>query len=287
MEQTPPVVLGVSPHPDDELLGAPALLMALRDAGWRVVNLACSLGRPADRARRARELTEACRRAEFELLLAEGLPEIGVGEDLALARSALTRVVSTAVREQRARVIVGPSPHDGHHGHEVVGRAICDAVEADSSSVTVLLWGLWADLPFPTMVVWFDRDRLTEIEDALAAHTGELARNRFDRLLAGRAAANAVLGPERVFGFGVRGHADAGVPGGKPGDEGFAELLTEVKFDPSRGWRLGAPRTFNGSADADSLLRPFAPRPGGRESDAIDWWIRAPSLRDIYLGTRA
>ena len=40
-----PAVLAVSPHPDDELLGAGATLMALRDAGWRVINLAASLGR--------------------------------------------------------------------------------------------------------------------------------------------------------------------------------------------------------------------------------------------------
>jgi LmbE family N-acetylglucosaminyl deacetylase len=34
----------LSPHPDDELLGCPAHLFALRDAGWRIVNVALSLG---------------------------------------------------------------------------------------------------------------------------------------------------------------------------------------------------------------------------------------------------
>ena len=34
-------LLHLSPHPDDELAGMPATLMALRDAGWRIVNLAC------------------------------------------------------------------------------------------------------------------------------------------------------------------------------------------------------------------------------------------------------
>ena len=49
----PSTVLHLSPHPDDEVVGMPATLMALRDAGWRVVNLACGLGRPARHQRRA------------------------------------------------------------------------------------------------------------------------------------------------------------------------------------------------------------------------------------------
>ena len=35
-------VLHLSPHPDDEIAGMPATLMALRDAGWRVVNVAAA-----------------------------------------------------------------------------------------------------------------------------------------------------------------------------------------------------------------------------------------------------
>jgi len=31
-------VLHLAPHPDDEALGAPATLLALRDAGHRVIN---------------------------------------------------------------------------------------------------------------------------------------------------------------------------------------------------------------------------------------------------------
>ena len=51
-------VLHISPHPDDEALGAPATLLLLRRAGWRVVNAVVSLGHTddhrADGARRWR-----------------------------------------------------------------------------------------------------------------------------------------------------------------------------------------------------------------------------------------
>ncbi|HEY6398546.1 MAG TPA: PIG-L family deacetylase, partial [Solirubrobacteraceae bacterium] len=170
-------VLNVSPHPDDELLGAPAALMALRDEGWRVVNLACSLGRPDDRARRCRELGEACRLAGFELLIPDGIPPIGPGDDVARAQTVLSAVIGDALDALQADLIVGPSPHDGHHGHEVVGRAICDAVETRGGPIHVMFWGLWADLPLPNVLVPFGTVRLAEIQHALGAHAGELARN--------------------------------------------------------------------------------------------------------------
>lgn len=61
----PATALHVSPHPDDECLGAGPTLLALRAHGWRVVNLACSFGTEAAAAarRRAAELVFGWRAA--------------------------------------------------------------------------------------------------------------------------------------------------------------------------------------------------------------------------------
>jgi LmbE family N-acetylglucosaminyl deacetylase len=256
-------VLSVSPHPDDELLGAPAALMALRDAGWRVVNLACSLGRPADRARRRAELVEACRLAGFELLIPHGIPAIGRGDDLVLAQRALSAAIGAALEDVQAGLIVGPSPHDGHHGHEVVGRAIRDAVEAHGEPLHTIFWGLWADLPLPNVIVPFGQRRLAEIQRALGAHAGELVRNRLDRLVTSRAVAAAVLGPERVFGFGVSGT-----------DSDYAELLTDVAWSPAEGWKLTAPRELDPAQPAAAE--------GGQD---VGWWLHARSVRSSLSGS--
>jgi len=252
-----PVVVGVAPHPDDEILGAGATLPALRDAGWRVVNVACSLGRAADRERRRAELIEACRIARFELVIADRAPPIRAEDDLVLAQAELARAIADVMTDTGAQLLVGPSPHDGHHGHEVVGRAICDAVEGHGRPCQVMFWALWGELPLPNLFVPFDAARLEELGDALAAHAGELARNRLDRLLEARAVANAVVGPERVFGFGGRGGSDR-----------YAELLTSVTWSARTGWRLAAPRRLDSvrSLTCD----------GGAE---IEWWLRAPSVR--------
>ena len=232
--------------------------MALRDAGWRVVNLACSLGRPADRERRRVELRQACRLAGFDLEVPAGLPPIGAHDDLALAQPAISGAIADAAHELDAQLIVGPSPHDAHPAHEGVGRAIRDAVEARGSAMNVMFWGIWGELPLPNVLVPFDADRLAEVQHALAAHAGELQRNRFDRLVESRAVAHAVLGPERVFGFGV------------PGSEhDYVELLTQVVWSPEAGWRLTAPREFDAS-------QPLGTDVGGRE---IGWWLHARSVR--------
>ena len=92
-------LLHLSPHPDDEVAGMPATLMALRDAGWRIVNLACGLGRPEQHQRRRAEVEEACRRAGFELLPCEPPLALSAGDDLAAAEETLVTLLARVLPE--------------------------------------------------------------------------------------------------------------------------------------------------------------------------------------------
>ncbi|HZO34521.1 MAG TPA: PIG-L family deacetylase [Gaiellaceae bacterium] len=231
-------VVHFSPHPDDELLGAPGALFALRDAGRRIVNVACSLGRPHQELRRRGELEEACRRAGFELRLEDVEPE-------------------TVLADLRPGLVVAPNPHDRHPFHEEVARAALAAVAAAGAPQTVWLWSLWGETGLPTLAVEVTDERLAEIEHALGAHEGELARNDSRRLLAARSTASAVLGAERVFGFGA-----PSLPFPR------AELLTELRLAGGR-WRLCEPRVLRTGAEADDGV--------AGESDVTDWLLE-PSL---------
>ena len=290
---TSPVVLHVAPHPDDELIGAPAILMVLRDAGWRVVNLTCSLGANADRERRRRELEDACQRARFECeVIATPLDDPLASRDLAEARRRLTAEVVDALERHRPRLVVAPSPHDRHRGHEVVGRAVVSACAADADGDAdapgqgeggpaparaperLWLWGLWADLPFPTLAVRFGETRMTEILYALSAHAGEMARNDYRRLVRGRAEMNASLGPERVFGFGTSSAAAAPTPeSASASDTPYVEVLTELGRRAGH-WHLGAPRWLD-------PLAPLAPT-AGLGDGVIDAWLEEASLTDRF-----
>ena len=234
----PLTVVHLSPHPDDELMGAGATLLRLRDAGHRIVNVACSLGRrPERRERRRAELVEACARAGFELLVVDGLDRV-------------------AELVADADLVVAPSPHDGHPWHEAVGRAARDAL-AEDDAPRLWLWGLWADLPLPTLFVGFGDDELTRATHALRAHAGELARNDYAALLRARAIAARVQGAERVFGFGAPGRSVA-----------YAELLTETAYAGGEWWA--------GAAREPDPAAPLAPVPRERP---LGWWLDAPSFR--------
>jgi LmbE family N-acetylglucosaminyl deacetylase len=259
-------VLHVSPHPDDELLGAPATLMSLRDAGSRVVNLTCSLGRPDQRSRRRRELDEALARARFASVVHEPPLAISAGDDLPAAQRALTNTIQQLLLDEPVGIVISPSPHDGHPGHELVAQATRDALRSTTARPAAWwMWGLWADLPLPTLYVPFAEQRLAEIAHALGAYEGELARNDYAALLRPRAQAQRVLGAERVFGLGSSARAGP-----------YAELLTEVLLGDG-AWQLGAGRT-------PSLDRPLD---GATGVSSIDWWLDSPSVADRAQQARA
>jgi LmbE family N-acetylglucosaminyl deacetylase len=250
-------LLHLSPHPDDELAGMPATLMALRDAGWRIVNLACGLGRPEQHERRLAELEEACRRAGFDLLPCDPPLALSSGDDLIASEVALVNLLARLLPELSPSLVCAPSPHDGHHAHELVGRAARRALEAYAGPVPHLwLWGVWADLPFPTLVVPFDRARLDEIQHALAAHASELARLPIDRLVEARGTLSAGVGEERVHGSGVPSDPEVEL----------AELICEVALTPA-GWHLGTARRFI----AEAPIAPPSERP-------IGWWLAGESV---------
>ena len=227
-------VVHVSAHPDDEALGAPATLLLLRRAGWTVVHALVGLGRSADHERRRREAVDAAQRGGFELVLPETPFAIASTDDLDAAQPRVTEWLRHLLTERAPTIVVSASLHDAHPGHEVVARATKAAITAVPQPTAWWTWGLWADLPSPNVYVPFGDDVLAEAQHVLAAYAGELERNDYARLLEARATANAVLGSERVFGF---GSARASV-------EPYAELLAELVSTDGR-WHPGTARVFD------------------------------------------
>jgi hypothetical protein len=243
-----PAVLHVSPHPDDEAIAAGMTLQGLARHGWRVVNLLLSTGRRADAPRRHAEAQEAARRAGYALEIATGEPL----SDPAVCAS----VVAEALGRHQPGLVVSPQPHDGHPAHEAAGRAVRQVLEGIHDPPVWWMWGLWADLAVPTLYVPFGAVDLARSVEILSAYSGELARNDYRRLVRGRATSSAVLGSERVFGFGSAAAAR------RP----YAELLTEAIRRDGRWWS-GARRV----ADLGSPLVELA-----ASEEVLDGWISDP-----------
>jgi LmbE family N-acetylglucosaminyl deacetylase len=214
-----PTVVHVAPHPDDEALGCPGALLHLLDRGWEVVSVLVSLGFPDQHQRRRAEFEEASSRANFVPVFLEPPLDISLQDDLSQATDRIAVELPGIVAAHGASVVVSPSPHDVHHGHETVARGVQRAMDVLPPSVRWWMWGIWGDLPAPNVFFAFGEPALARMLHILEAYEGELERNDYRHLLTGRASTNAVLGSERVFGFGSP--AASHLP--------YAEVLTEVR----------------------------------------------------------
>ena len=183
-----PTVVHVAPHPDDEALGCPGALLHLSDRGWEVVSVIASLGFPHQWDRRRAEFEEASRRANFSPVFLEPPLGISLDDDLAEATERVASALPGIVSSHGASVVVSPSPHDVHHGHEAVARGVQRAFGSLPPSVRWWMWGIWGDLPAPNVFYPFGEPALTRMLHILEAYEGELERNDYRRLLSGRAA---------------------------------------------------------------------------------------------------
>ena len=253
----PPRVIHVSPHPDDEAVGCPATLLALRDQGFSVSNIVTSLGSPADRVRRRDEVLAAAAIGRFDV---EILDDVIARDPLEYEAGVTDAVVSLASRSDGSKsdgpvILVSPSPHDKHPRHEAVGRAIATAGEILGGSATWWMYSVWGALPLPTASFMFDDTMLRRADALLSAYAGEVARNDYRRLVHGRSMAAAILGAEQIFGFGSTNDFV----------EPYAELFTEAEYHESK-WLAGKPRRIDVTA-------PLA-RISTRD---ISTWVRQPS----------
>ena len=98
------------------------------------------------------------------------------------------------------------------------------AVAALPPTLRWWMWGVWGDLPAPNVYYGYDAAVLERALHILDAYAGELERNDYRPFLSGRAAANAVMGSERVFGFGSPAAST----------HPYADLVTEVRLVDGR-----------------------------------------------------
>lgn len=247
--------LSVAPHPDDEVLGAGPLSLALLDAGHAVHVICTSLGRPDQHDRRRSEVRAAARIGGWVVRVPATPVDIGRGADVAAAERAVRALVADAASDVGADVVIGPGPHDTHHGHELVGRAIRDGL-AEREGCRWWAWQVWGHLPVVDLVHAFDDGLLARASAALACHAGEVARNDYDDVLVGAARLGAALAVERLLGFGTA----------RPWSEPYATPLCESVVTDGR-WAHTRPHVL-------SVADPLAGVVDPMRSSA---WLHEPS----------
>jgi len=213
----PAKVLVCSPHPDDEcLVGALPLRLRL-EAGVRVVNCAVTLGsNPAQKTRRLRELESACRVIGFDLVVPQ--PPSGFEQVNPEARrnhpeewAKKVETLRAILDQQQPDVVFAPHAEDFNTTHIGTHLLAEEALRAhleptDRGSVMFIEAEFWHQHAQPNLMVGVSPQIEAILIMATAEHGGEVSRNPYHLLHAGRMMDNVRRGSEVVGGQGSPAH---------------------------------------------------------------------------------
>ncbi|MFC0407615.1 PIG-L deacetylase family protein [Roseomonas elaeocarpi] len=218
-----------APHPDDEVIVGALALRLQRELGFRVTDVAVTLGSNlARRPGRLAELRAACRALGFALALPvpDGLSGINPRAEQAEPENweAAVAAVAALLEAHRPAVVFLPHEHDWNVTHTGTHRLVLAAMRRLPAlrclTVETEFWGAMAA---PNLMVESSAEDVAELVSALALHRGEVARNPYHLRLPAWMIDNVRRGAELVGG-----------QGGTAPDLAFATLYR------LRRWEAGA-----------------------------------------------
>jgi N-acetylglucosamine malate deacetylase 1 len=204
-----PRALIFSPHPDDECIIGGLGLRLLREARYRVINVAVTQGSRADRREgRLAELRGACDYLGFALqtTVPGGLERIQArtrADDPAHWAAAVS-VIAGILREHAPRAILYPHAGDWNSTHVGTGLLVADALAqlGPGFACWCVETEFWGALPDPNLMVEVSERDLADLIAALTFHVGEIARNPYHLRLPAWMIDNVRRGGEVVGGQG-------------------------------------------------------------------------------------
>lgn len=248
-----PCCLVFSPHPDDEALVGGLPLRLRQRHGWRVVNVAVTLGsRLERRAARWDEARACCAYLGFELVSPIGVagqaleritPEAGQADPVRWAEA--VQAAAALLRRFRPRAVLAPHALDGHAAHIGTHHLVREALAACGSAFDAhLFWSeYWAMQAQPRLRLELEPTEAAQLITACALHVGEVARHPYHLLLPALLTDSARRGAERV-----------GSPGSTPDGAVLAALYGWERWQQGRAAPV-APRMLRAEEDLDALLR--------------------------------
>jgi LmbE family N-acetylglucosaminyl deacetylase len=204
-----PRVLFFSPHPDDETIAGGLALRLLREAKFRVINVAVTQGSKKERqAERLAELRNACAYLGFEVAptAPNGLERV-TAQQRAQAPADWARMVAV-IRELLARhqprVIFFPHERDWNGTHIGVHHLVMDALRAapPEFACEVVETEFWGAMDDPNLCVELGETELADLIAATSFHVGEVRRNPYHLSLPAWMMDNVRRGAELVGGQG-------------------------------------------------------------------------------------
>lgn len=204
-----PRVLIFSPHPDDEVIIGGLALRLMRESGFRVINVAVTLGSNKSRqAARLEELKKACNFIGFDLVQTapNGLEKINAAgrKDQPDDWKRAVEIIAGILREQRPHTILFPHDRDWNSSHIGTHLLVADALQTLGPELTCFtaeteFWGAMWD---PNLMVEISPQDLSDLLAALSFHVGEVKRNPYHLLVPAWMQDNVRRGCEVALGQG-------------------------------------------------------------------------------------
>jgi N-acetylglucosamine malate deacetylase 1 len=204
-----PVALIFSPHPDDECIVSGLALRLMREARYRVINVAVTQGsNKARQPERLKELAAACGWIGFALeqTAPNGLekitPKTRAQEPAHWA--AAVQVIAASLARHRPRVIFFPHEGDANSTHIGTHFLVMDALRTLPADFRTLLVEneFWGQMPAPNLMVESSVEDVASLLAALSFHVGEVQRNPYHLRLPAWMQDNVRRGAEAVGGQG-------------------------------------------------------------------------------------
>jgi N-acetylglucosamine malate deacetylase 1 len=204
-----PSALIFSPHPDDEgIIGGLALRLQ-REHGWRIKNVAVTLGSlQARRAERLAELRGACAYLGFDLIV----PDVSGWEQVTPEGrannpgkwDAKVAAVADLLRHEKPTALFFPHVDDWNGTHIGTHWLVMDAlarVGAEWSGFLVET-EFWGQMARPNLMVEVSASQVADQVAGVSFHAGEVLRNPFHLRLPAWMQDNVRRGSELVGGQG-------------------------------------------------------------------------------------
>lgn len=181
-----PTALFFSPHPDDECISGGLALRVLREARWKVINVAVTQGsKPERQTARFEELKAACN--YLGLGLQATVPGGLTGINPRNRRQnpehwkSCVEVIGRILDEHRPKILFFPHERDWNVTHIGTHLLIVDALKGLPSDyecycVETEFWGAMDD---PNLMVEISAQDLGDMITALSYHVGEVNRNPY------------------------------------------------------------------------------------------------------------
>jgi LmbE family N-acetylglucosaminyl deacetylase len=205
-----PRALFFAPHPDDETISGGLALRLLREAKFRVVNVAVTQGSKKERqAGRLAELQNACAYLGFELqtTVPNGLERVAVKTRAAdpVYWAGMVKVIADILLKHQPRVIFFPHERDWNGTHIGVHHLVMDALRSLPASFAchVVETEFWGAMDDPNLMAEISATDLADLIAATSFHVGEVQRNPYHLSLPAWLMDNVRRGAELVGGQGM------------------------------------------------------------------------------------